>query len=88
MAWESVPPASQLRLTCQCIEDVNTLITTLYPDTGFFLLSPLVFKELLLHGDHLHSLCKRMTTTPSGGTQTTMPPFLFSLAPTPTATIV
>src|SRR6266702_1138885 len=71
----------------QCVEDVNILIATFYPDTGFFLLSPLVFKELLPHGDHLHSLRKRMTTTPSGGTQTTTLPFLFSLAPTPAATI-
>src|SRR6266702_209110 len=40
------------------------LVATLYPDTVFFLLSPLVSEELLphplpLHGDHLHSLRKR-----------------------------
>jgi len=48
------------------------LVAILYPDTVFFLLSPLVFKELLphplpLHRDHLHSLRKRDDYNPVWG---------------------
>ncbi len=54
------------------------LVATLYPDTVFFLLSPLVSEELLphplpLHGDHLHSLRKRDDYNP--------PPLPLSLSP-------
>ena len=56
MVWESVPPASQLHLTCQCVEDLNTIITTLYPDMIFFSSST----------THLQGAATTPATTPWG----------------------
>src|SRR6266702_2894925 len=93
MAWESVPPALQLRLTRKCVGNLNTLVATLYPDMIFF---------------SSFTTCLRVaatipTTTPQGPSPQPMqegrlqphlgackPPrrcCLFPLAPTPTAAI-
>src|SRR6266702_238850 len=66
MAWESVPPASQLRLTCKCVGPRRHPLPRY---DFFFLLAPPVFEYLLplplpRHGDHLHSLRKRDDCNP------------------------
>src|SRR6266702_728649 len=62
------------------------LVATLYPDTVFFLLSPLVSEELLPHRYHCTGItstayARGTTTTPSGGTRTTTPLLPLSLSP-------
>src|SRR6266702_2101965 len=79
MVWESVPPASQLCLTHQCIEDLNTSLPPFTQIQFFFFFYHLSSRSCY----HIHYHCmgitssayaRGMTTTPSGGTQTTMPP--------------
>src|SRR6266702_4053492 len=86
MAWESVPPASRLRLTHQCIEDLNTLLPPFTQIQFFFFFhrsSSRSCYHICYHctGITFTAYARGMTTTPSGGMQTTMPLLPFSLSP-------
>src|SRR6266571_5726973 len=86
MAWESVPPALRLHLTCQCIEDLNTSLPSFTQIQFFFFFHHSSLRSCY----HIHYHCtgitstayaRGTTTTPSGGMQTTMPPLPLSLSP-------
>src|SRR6266581_8554177 len=83
MAWESVPPASQLRLTCKCIGPRRHPL----PRYNFFFFFHRSSSSSCYHS-HYHSMgtistayARGTTATPSGGTQTTTPLLPLSLSP-------
>src|SRR6266702_549116 len=86
VAWESVPPASRLRLMRQCIEDLNTLSPPFTQIRFFFFFhcsSSRSCYHICYHcmGITSTAYARGTTTTPSGGTQTTTPPLPLSLSP-------
>src|SRR6266702_8309920 len=86
MAWESVPPALRLRLTCQCIEDLNTLSPPFTQIRFFFFFHRSSLRSCYHIRYHYMGItstayARGTTTTPSGGTRTTTLPLPLSLSP-------
>src|SRR6266581_4888076 len=83
MAWESVPPASQLHLTCKCVGPRRHPL----PRYIFFFFFHRSSSSSCYHSmGTISTAYARVTTAPpSGGTQTTPP--LLHLSPSPAATI-
>src|SRR6266702_991245 len=79
MAWESVPPALQLRLKCKCIGPCRHPL----PRYDFFFFFHHSSSSSCYHstGTISTAYARGMTATPSGGTQTTTLLLPLSLSP-------
>ena len=82
MVWESVPPASRLRLMRQCVEDPNTSSPPFTQIRFFFFFHRSSPRSCY----HIRYHCTGITSTAyARGTTTTRRRYLFPLAPTPAA---